>query len=101
MTASEVAIMLTSIIIPIGLSVYVIIKATKGIEKPFQKQAAIVIGIIQGVFNLARALLYIDKMGNWKFSDFLFVFLSIGIIILVIFLDKIVKNFIRKYYEKN
>ena len=101
MTASEVVIILTSIIIPVGLSVYVIIKAIKGIERPIQKQAAITIGILQGVFNLARALLYIDKINNWKISDFLFIFLSIGTIFFVIFLDKIVKNFIRKYYEKN
>lgn len=101
MTASEIAIILTSITIPVGLSLYVIIEATKGIEKTVQKQAAITIGILQGVFNLARALLYINEIDNWKISDFIFVVLSIGTIILVILLDKIVKNFIRKYYEKN
>lgn len=100
MKHTEIAIILTAIIIPIGLSIYVIIKAQKGIDKPTQKQAAIIIGIIQGVLNLSRALLYMDKINSWKISDYLFVILSVGTIILVALLNKISRQLIKKHYEK-
>ena len=100
MTHTEIAIILTAVIIPLGLSFYVIIKANKGIDKPIQKQAAIIIGVIQGVLNLSRALLYIDKISSWQIAYYLFVILSIGTIILVALLNKISRQLIKKHYEK-
>ena len=100
MTHTELAVILTAVIIPLGLSIYVIIKAQKGIEKPIQKQAAIIIGVIQGIFNLSRALLYVDKISSWQIADYLFVILSIGTIVLVALLNKISRQLIKRHYEK-
>lgn len=100
MTHTELAVILTAVIIPLGLSIYVIIKAQKGIEKPIQKQAAIIIGVIQGIFNLSRALLYVDKISSWQIADYLFVILSIGTTVLVALLNKISRQLIKRHYEK-